>query len=124
MNTKIQELEASIISLDERQTWKELSEEAINSGEVERISLLGLINAVEQLAYSIVTDAFEAISTFPKDTIDLSIFEPSNTMLAISKIHYIVALSSGIHPSVIGKLVDEQTDKYADEYINKYKMEC
>jgi len=112
---------ASHISQEEQQLWKEVSDDAIRDGEVAPLSVKGLFEVIDNMAYEVAKDAFETVISLPDRTkVDLSVFDPTEKILNISKIHYITSLASGVHPEVLATMVNERMDYYADEYIRKY----
>lgn len=111
---------ASPIEEQEQLMWKEASDNAIKSGEVEPLTLPGLFKVIDQLAYQVATEAYDFVQSFPdrkEITEEDLLAETSDDLQRLGTIHFTAALASGIHPSIIYDLVDLRMDYYADEYI-------
>lgn len=112
----------SPISKEEQELWTKESEEAIKAGIVEPLSPEGLFEVIDKLGHTVATEAFDFVQSFPDRTqiTEKDILESeSNEIETMANIHFMTALASGIHPSIIYDLVDLRVDHYANEYIKK-----
>lgn len=107
------------ISHEDVDDWIELSEYMIEDGEIQRLTSVGLLQAIDLMAYEIATDTH----------LFLSDDEPSlgwdiicnNIEILMDEIHDTIALASGIHPDILFELISLRADYYTDLYV---QMAC
>lgn len=106
----------TLISKEELDEWKEMSNDVIAEGEVEPLSLLGACAAAKNIAYIMVTDALHtADAILAHEHVDLEVLP--QRMQALPDIHFTTCIASGVHPTILSGLIDLYADKYSDEII-------
>lgn len=107
---------ASLVSQKEQDEWKQLSEEVLAEGEIERLSAIGLFEAIGYIAHIMVTDAADSANALLLGQ-SLSEVMVSDRVKALPEIHYIMCIASGVHPIIVTEMIDNQVDIYAEEYL-------
>lgn len=117
--------EVAVLSEEDKAMFKELSEYLIARGNVERLSEAGLKQAVDNIAYEIAKMSLYSVFYVPKDEIKKDedflthpvIGPPSRE---IDKIIDATALGSGMHPTLLGAMLDLRVQQYVEELLPQY----
>jgi hypothetical protein len=98
--------------------WLDVSEEAIFHNEVERLSLKGLLQCIDRIAYELATDTHLYLSC-EESSENEKLWEEAlpehETMM--DDLHDVIALASGIHPDILFELCSLRADHYSSLYI-------
>lgn len=118
--TTLQELQMelkSVVPLEEQQRWEQISRDAIKAGDIEELSIPGLFQVIEKLAYEYTTDVVMYIEELITEEEWENILNKKT--LQLEKIHDTTALATGVHPECLAELIEIKTEQYASKYINQ-----
>ena len=109
-------LKASPVKPHKQKTWKRISDSAIHAKLVEKLSYVGLLQAVDNLAYNIYLNSRFCVESGLSDKEFDDVF--ADKINKMEDIIRVVALGSGIHPTTIDLMVGFRTDYYTDSFIS------
>jgi hypothetical protein len=107
------------ISQEDADDWIELSEYVIEEGEIQRLTPVGLLQAIDATDTHLYLSIDESIS-FESEYENWDIGY-NNIEDAMDEIHDTIALSSGIHPDILFEIFSLRADYYTDLYV---QMAC
>ncbi|MCK9369785.1 hypothetical protein M0R04_07765 [Candidatus Dojkabacteria bacterium] len=110
--------ETSSVSKEDQEVWLTVSESAIAEGEVEKLSIKGLMQVVSQIAYRIITDSHIGVQLNMSDE-EFVIME-EKVLPAQNEIVEVASLGSGIHPEVIEEMIDIRCEYYSELYCKYF----
>ncbi len=110
--------ETSSVSKEDQDVWLMVSESAIAEGEVEKLSIKGLLQVVSQIAYRIITDSHVGVQLNMSDE-EFVIMEEEVLPLQ-NEIVEIAALASSVHPEVIEEMIDTRCEYYSELYCKYF----
>jgi hypothetical protein len=117
--------EIANITEDDKAAFKELSEYLIARGSVERLSEVGLKQAIDNIAYEIAKMSMWSVFNIPKDEIEKDEDFLTHPVLGqptkdLDNIINFTALGSGMHPALLGAMLDLRVQQYVDEMLPEH----
>lgn len=112
---QLQETSTSVTQ-DEQEIWADASKMSIEDGDVEQLSVKGLLQVVDLLSYHIITESQRGIEM---NLTDEEFLELEESMLPEqNEIIRVAALASGVHPEIVNEMIDIRCDFYTELYCN------
>ena len=114
--------DASDVTVDEILEFEDASEYMIETKQVERLSVAGVIQAVDNIGYYVTKVSIATCFIDPDITSTTAMEDPTiqKQLDQLDEIMMAVAFASGVHPSVLDIMIGERCDHWTQKFCDHF----